>query len=111
MQIRSSRSFWLLSLLLVSISVRLQGQVIISEFMASNSGTLRDEDNDTSDWIEIFNTSSSTVDLNGWALTDNPSLPKQWIFPSVNLGAKGFLVVFASAKDRRVVGSPLHTNF
>ena len=32
-------------------------------------------------------------------------------FPSTNLAGGEFLVVFASGKDRRVSGKPLHTNF
>src|SRR5262245_52054563 len=111
MKLKFIRPFWSVWILLVCVSMKLPAQVIISEFMASNSSTLRDEVGDSSDWIEIFNTSSSTVNLNGWALTDDPGTPRLWIFPNVNLPAKGFLVVFASAKDRRVVGANLHTNF
>src|SRR5262245_54319289 len=103
------RFFGCLTALLWVVSLEVHAQVIISEFMASNSGTLQDEDGDTPDWIELFNTSSTAVNLAGWALTDDPGTLKQWIFPTVNLPAKGFLVVFASAKDRRVAGSPLHT--
>jgi len=35
-------------------------QVRITEFMASNTHTLLDEDGDSSDWIEIQNTSTTT---------------------------------------------------
>ncbi|MDB4562949.1 lamin tail domain-containing protein, partial [Akkermansiaceae bacterium] len=41
---------------------------IISEFMASNSGTINDEDGDSSDWIEIHNPDASPVDLDGYRL-------------------------------------------
>jgi len=51
--------------------------IVISEFMASNDSTLADEDGDFSDWIEIHNQSSSTIDLAGWSLRDgNGSLTK-----------------------------------
>ena len=46
-------------------------QVRISEFMASNAGTLADEDGDFEDWIEIHNFSPSPVNLYNWSLTDN----------------------------------------
>ncbi|MFT4641920.1 MAG: hypothetical protein ACI8T1_005264 [Verrucomicrobiales bacterium] len=31
-------------------------EVVISEFMAVNSGSLNDEDGQASDWIELLNT-------------------------------------------------------
>ena len=40
-----------------------------------------------------------------------PPTRKRWLFPATNLTAKGFLVVFASGKNRTVPGLPLHTDF
>src|SRR6266700_4241341 len=85
--------------------------VFISEFMAVNDSTLADEDGDFSDWIEIHNSGAVGVNLNGWFLTDKLSQLTEWRFPSTNLAPNGYLVVFASGKDRRVPGAPLHTNF
>jgi hypothetical protein len=83
----------------------------ISEFMASNSRTLADEDGEYSDWIEIYNPGTAPLNLAGWSLTDSTNNLGKWEFPATNLAAGGFLVVFASEKDRRVPGEPLHTNF
>ncbi len=44
--------------------------VIITEFMADNENTLRDEDGDRPDWIEIHNAGEQTVNLDNWSLTD-----------------------------------------
>lgn len=79
--------------------------------MAGNSKTLKDDFDDYPDWIELYNASDSAVNLNGWSLTDNTNSPALWRFPATNLNAHAFLVVFASNKDRRVPGAPLHTNF
>jgi len=87
------------------------GDPIISEFVASNSGGLADEDGDHSDWLEIYNPSASPVDLDGWALTDDPAKPGKWKFPSVTIDSGAFLVVFASGKNRKTPGAPLHTSF
>ena len=84
---------------------------IISEFLASNSGGLRDIDGETSDWIEIFNPTSSPVDLGNWMLTDDATEIDQWSFPSVVIQPDEYLIVFASDKDRAVAGEQLHTNF
>ena len=53
----------------------LHAQVRISEFMASNTHTLLDEDGDSSDWIELQNTTTNSVSLLNWALTDSASNP------------------------------------
>lgn len=86
-------------------------QAAIAEFLAQNSGGQYDQDFDTPDWIEIHNPGSATLNLAGWSLTDNPALPRQWVFPAQSLAPGGRLLVFASGKDRSSAGSQLHTNF
>jgi hypothetical protein len=83
----------------------------ITEFMAINDETLIDDDDDRSDWIEIHNPTTSPVNLSGWYLTDTTSDFQKWPFPNLTLYPNGYLVVFASEKDRRNLGAPLHTNF
>jgi hypothetical protein len=87
------------------------GSVLISEFVASNDGTVRDLDDDASDWIELSNSGDAAVNLDGWALTDSASNLRKWRLPAVSLGPGESLVVFASSKDRAVAGQELHTNF
>ncbi len=83
----------------------------ISEFMASNTRTLKDESGQFTDWIELYNPSGADVDLAGWSLTDSRDNPDKWRFPSTILAPGEFLVVFASGHDRRVPGARLHTSF
>ena len=85
--------------------------VIINEFLAENDGGLVDQNGDTPDWIELFNTAGAPVNLGGWYLTDTPTNLTKWTFPPTNLPAGGFLIVFASGKDRATNGAQLHTNF
>ena len=93
------------------------GPLIISEFMAINDTVRADEDHDHPDWIEIHNPTKEPVVLDGWHLTDNPADLTKWEFPDhlldaeTTLGPGDFLTVFASNKNRRVAGAPLHTNF
>ncbi len=86
-------------------------QPILTEFLANNEGGIRDEDGDRSDWIEIHNPSAVPVDLGGWRLTDDAGDPSKWALPAEVLPPGGYVVVFASDKDRTVAGQPLHTNF
>ena len=87
------------------------GQVIISEFLTSAESTagLRDEDGELQDWIELYNSGSTAVDLAGWSLTDDPDEPSLWTFPSVSIPAGGRLVVFASSKDRKSTAAGART--
>ncbi len=84
---------------------------VISEIVADNSTSLADEDGDFSDWIEIFNPTAAAIDLSGYFLTDDKSEPTKWAFPSVALPAGGYLVVFASGKNRVNPAATLHTSF
>jgi len=88
-----------------------QGGLRISEFLADNGGGLRDEDLESPGWVEIYNSGPSSVNLNGWHLTDDSADPSKWTFPATNLPAGAYLVVFTSGKDRIAPGSPLHANF
>src|SRR5438477_783408 len=100
----------LLSLLFTHLASA-QEDVRITEFMASNTRTLQDEDHDYPDWIEIFNNSLNTVNLENWSLTDNAGDLGKWHFPATNITTHQFMIVFASGKNRRVPGMPLHTSF
>ena len=86
------------------------GQVFISEFMASGSA-LEDEDGDTPDWIELWNVGPAPANLAGWHLTDHAANLTKWTFPSTNIPPGGFLVVFASGKDRSIVVRAIPTTF
>ena len=92
--------------------------LVINEFVARNdsemplrNGDLLDEDGDPSDWIEIYNPSEEAINLDGWFLTDDADDTEKWEFPAVEISRGGFLVVFASGKNRRDADGQLHTNF
>jgi hypothetical protein len=103
---------WLLIVALFATNAaELCAEPVISEFMAANARTLADEDGTFSDWIELHNPDTAPADLNGWFLTDSASNKSKWQLPAVTLPPGGYLVVFASNKDRRIPNAPLHTNF
>jgi len=92
--------------------------LVINEFVARNNsehplrnGDLLDEDGDASDWIEIYNPTEEAINLDGWYLTDDADDLEKWEFPAVEISRAGFLVVFASGKNRRDADGVLHTNF
>jgi hypothetical protein len=73
-----------------------QSTIEISEFMARNQTSLADGDGSYSDWIELHNFGTASVDLTGWFLTDRADELKKWQFPPVELESGGHLIVFAS---------------
>ena len=99
--------FIVLGLLLASA----RADVVISEFLANNNTGLVDEDGAPSDWIELYNDGASPVNLNGWRLTDTFGDLAKWTFPAVTLDPRGFMIVFASSKNRTNPAGALHTNF
>ena len=70
--------------------------LVISEFSASNDDAIDDGNGESSDWIEIFNPGTETVDLSGYRLTDDPRDLGKWVFPAADLDPNQYLVVFAS---------------
>lgn len=90
---------------------QVRAELLISEFLASNSNSIIDEDGDNEDWIELYNSGPGAENLLGWYLTDDPNQPRKWAFPSKTLDPGAFLVVFASNKDRKNPAANLHTNF
>jgi hypothetical protein len=85
--------------------------IVINEFMSSNSSTMADDDGDFEDWIEIYNPSTSNINLSGYGLSDDMANPFRWTFPAVTIAPGEYLLVWASGKDKRQPGEPLHTNF
>ncbi len=90
----------------------LKAEVLINEFLASNSPAsgFPDADGHFEDWIEIHNASELPVNLAGYTLTDDPALADKWTFPTVAIAAGEYLIVWASEKNRPAPVQ-LHTNF
>ncbi|MDG5766886.1 CotH kinase family protein [Balneolales bacterium ANBcel1] len=85
--------------------------VVINEVQASNNTTIADEDGDFEDWIELYNAGSEPVNLVSFGLSDREGDHYRWVLPDTLLNPGEFLLIWASGKDRRTPGRPLHTNF
>jgi hypothetical protein len=84
--------------------------VVINEIMAANIHAFADPQGDYDDWIELHNLTNQEVDLTGRYLTDDPTKPRQWPFPSgTRIPAHGFLIVWADEDGKATAG--LHANF
>jgi hypothetical protein len=94
--------FLLLGGLLLTSASHAASPVIITEFMANNNTSINDDFGNREDWIEIHNLTLSPVNLAGWSLTDTTNNLRLWTFPNTNIAANGYIVVFASSRDRRI---------
>ncbi len=89
----------------------LVGTLFVNELMADNATTIEDpaEPGAFEDWFEIYNASSSPVDLGGLYLTDDLASPTTWQVPlGVTIAANGHLLIWAD--DEETQGST-HAGF
>jgi len=101
---------YILCFILICIGFRpLNGQIIINELCSVNETIITDEFGESTDWLELYNEGESAVNLEGWYLSEDDDDPFKWQFPSVTIGAKGYLLLFASGND--LVDQYIHTNF
>lgn len=72
----------------------------INEFMTSNVLAYENTNGDYADWIEIYNSSNTAIDLAGFYLTGDLDTNTYWQVPGgqpsrTTISAKGYLVLFA----------------
>ncbi|HEX8546822.1 MAG TPA: CotH kinase family protein [Cytophagaceae bacterium] len=84
------------TLLLSTLFFVCQAQVIVNEICTNNSARLPDNKGNNHDWIELYNTGTTSVNLTNYKLSDDPLRPTRWSFPNVVIGPKEYLTVFAS---------------
>lgn len=84
----------------------------INEFMAFNTSTISDPDgaaNEFNDWIEIYNAGGSSIDINGFYLSDNNGNPFKFkVEGSTVIPAGGYLLIWA---DEQGAQGKLHASF
>jgi hypothetical protein len=99
--------FLILFLFLLTSTIS-KSQVYINEFMATNAGIILDPDyQQSSDWIELYNSGNQPVQLNGYYITDNISDPTKWkINVDAVIGAGNYLVIWADG-----LNTGLHASF
>ena len=74
------------------------GNIQITELMIKNHATLRDEDGDFPDWIELYNASDKDIVVENWSLSDRDVKPGL-VFPNFLFPAGSRCIVYASGKD------------
>ncbi|MFC2137160.1 lamin tail domain-containing protein [Bacteroidota bacterium] len=95
--------------LILLISGTLKAQLVINEFMASNSSIIQDDYGEYDDWIEIYNTGDAAISLDGYFITDNFNDPVKYKLPEeITIEAGSYLLIFTDNNNSQ---GDLHTNF
>ena len=100
----------LATILLVFFSISARTQVLINEYSCSNVSGITDAYGEREDWVELYNSGASAIDLTGFYLSDKASNLIKWQIPSGTIPPNGFKMVFCS-KRNTVNGTQLHPNF
>lgn len=89
------------------------GVLMINEVCPSPRSGLRDEDDELSDWVELYNIGDTPIALGNMALSDDESKPIKWTFPKdAVIPAGGYYLVFCSGKNKVEDSTQYpHTNF
>ncbi|MGJ8695854.1 MAG: lamin tail domain-containing protein [Verrucomicrobiaceae bacterium] len=66
-----------------------------------------------SDWIELHNIGSTSVDLTDWKLSDDSAAPDKWTFPTgTTIPAGGYLLILADDQEElNSPGNTIHAGF
>ncbi len=86
-----------------------QSSVLINEVCSSNDVSILDEDGNSPDWIELYNNTSQSINLEGYFLSDDNDDLFKWEFPAIQIEPASWLLVFASGEDK--FEEYAHTNF
>ncbi|MEM7369107.1 MAG: CotH kinase family protein [Bacteroidota bacterium] len=85
---------------MLGISLQISAQSLHINELVSNNSVLQDADGDTPDWIELYNSGTDTLQLEGYRINDRPDAGSAWEFPEASfIAPQGHLMVFASGKD------------
>lgn len=92
------RKTFLLLLLAFTVANAKSNGLYINEFMASNSQTYADAVGEYEDWIEIYNSNATPMDLAGYYITDDltklTKIPLTKTAGLLVVPAKGFLIIW-----------------
>jgi hypothetical protein len=69
--------------------------LVINEFMANNNGGFTGTDGAYPDWVELYNMTSETLDLDGLTMTDDLDEQDKHVLSGLTIEPYGFLLLIA----------------
>ncbi len=86
-------------------------QLVINEVMVNNRSSIRDDEGDFEDWIEIYNKGDVAINLHNFGLSNDPKQQFVWRFPDRIIQPKSFSTIWISGKNKNESDGAMHTNF
>jgi len=84
----------------------------INEIQPNNVSGIVDNQAQHEPWIELYNSGSSSITLDGYALANNYSNLNQWAFPNGTvINAGEYKIIVADGQPAQTLGGELHTGF
>ena len=88
------------------------GKLYISKILAMNETTLKDNNGEYSDYIELYNGYSFSINLEGYHLSDSEYDTDKWTFPNITIEPKEKLIIYATGNNNCDIAKKIcHTNF
>lgn len=82
--------------------------LVINEFMASNSTAVTDNNGEYDDWIELYNADNVDIQLSNYYLSDNSENPNKWQLPNITIAPDDYLLIWADEDGSQ---GDTHANF
>ena len=89
-------------------AINAAGDLVINELGASNQSVVKNKDGNYSDWIELYNNGSSSINLGDYYLSDDSNDSTKWKLPNENILPGKFKLIWASGDTTADVD---HANF
>jgi len=106
------RQSWLTALAFLALCSATHAAVYVNEFMAVNGRFLLDDTGRYSDWVELFNLSTTATSIGGWYMSDDPLNRRKWRIPAGTRIAPGaHLLIWCDDTSPPNPLLPLHAPF
>ena len=82
--------------------------LVINEWMPFNESEEEDEYGEYNDWIELYNNSNQSMNLEGYFISNKANEATKYQFPNISIGSHEYLVLWA---DEDTLQGDLHLPF
>ena len=80
-----------------------EGGLQLNELLAANQSGLRDDEGNTNDWLELKNSSSQSIELTGYHLTNDLEDLEKWRFSEGRVSAGAHVLVWMSGRSGKAL--------
>ena len=88
-----------------------EGHLVISEVVTSNQSILTDEALGTPDFVELYNSGTTDINVSGYGLSDSMKHCYRYRLPDVTIPAGGYLLIYFTGGTEEADSSPYCTGF